>query len=225
MTDGVLLRETLTSGDLDQYSVVVMDEAHERGLNTGLSLVPLLGLSAFAELHFRPGHCAFVCTLSGEASWRTCTTCKGLALTGVEDASVCWCRLNVCCFHVATICRCVVWHPAQGCGSSLRLPPHRHLRHPGRKEVCRLLRVSPRLQHPWQVGAKPGNLFSLLVCLHFLRHRRVHCNNMCEARLHAVTESLYLTIWPCCCRSLLPLLASGHSLWTLSGLVCLRSVS
>ncbi len=35
MTDGVLLRETLTSGDLDQYSVVVMDEAHERGLNTG----------------------------------------------------------------------------------------------------------------------------------------------------------------------------------------------
>ncbi|KAL6760535.1 P-loop containing nucleoside triphosphate hydrolase protein [Haematococcus lacustris] len=34
MTDGVLLRETLTSGELDQYSVVVMDEAHERGLNT-----------------------------------------------------------------------------------------------------------------------------------------------------------------------------------------------
>eukprot|EP00798_Chlamydomonas_sp_ICE-L_P027222 gene27222-2471_t len=34
MTDGVLLRETLTSGDLDQYSVVVMDEAHERSLNT-----------------------------------------------------------------------------------------------------------------------------------------------------------------------------------------------
>lgn len=31
----MLLRETLTSGDLDQYSVVVMDEAHERGLNTG----------------------------------------------------------------------------------------------------------------------------------------------------------------------------------------------
>ncbi|MEW5307872.1 MAG: hypothetical protein WDW36_010244 [Sanguina aurantia] len=34
MTDGVLLRETLTSDDLDQYSVVVMDEAHERALNT-----------------------------------------------------------------------------------------------------------------------------------------------------------------------------------------------
>lgn len=36
MTDGVLLRETLVSDDLDNYSVVVMDEAHERGLNTGV---------------------------------------------------------------------------------------------------------------------------------------------------------------------------------------------
>ena len=30
MTDGVLLRETLREGDLDQYSVIIMDEAHER---------------------------------------------------------------------------------------------------------------------------------------------------------------------------------------------------
>ena len=34
MTDGVLLRETLREGDLDQYSVIIMDEAHERSLNT-----------------------------------------------------------------------------------------------------------------------------------------------------------------------------------------------
>ncbi len=34
MTDGVLLRETLNEADLDKYSAVVMDEAHERSLNT-----------------------------------------------------------------------------------------------------------------------------------------------------------------------------------------------
>ncbi len=34
MTDGVLLRETLREGDLDNYSAIIMDEAHERSLNT-----------------------------------------------------------------------------------------------------------------------------------------------------------------------------------------------
>mmetsp|Transcript_13683 Transcript_13683/g.20734 ORF Transcript_13683/g.20734 Transcript_13683/m.20734 type:complete len:1116 (-) Transcript_13683:7-3354(-) len=34
MTDGVLLRECLFSEDLDQYSCIIMDEAHERSLNT-----------------------------------------------------------------------------------------------------------------------------------------------------------------------------------------------
>jgi len=34
VTDGVLLRETLSSDDLSQYSIVIIDEAHERSLNT-----------------------------------------------------------------------------------------------------------------------------------------------------------------------------------------------
>ncbi|KAH6572847.1 hypothetical protein BASA62_003209 [Batrachochytrium salamandrivorans] len=40
MTDGVLLRESLKSPDIDQYSCIIMDEAHERALNTDV----LMGL-------------------------------------------------------------------------------------------------------------------------------------------------------------------------------------
>ena len=34
MTDGVLLRESLREADLDSYSALIMDEAHERSLHT-----------------------------------------------------------------------------------------------------------------------------------------------------------------------------------------------
>ena len=40
MTEGVLLRECLTEADLDKYSCIIMDEAHERTVNTDV----LLGL-------------------------------------------------------------------------------------------------------------------------------------------------------------------------------------
>ena len=51
MTDGVLLRESLNEGDLDRYSIIILDEAHERSLSTDV----LMGLLRKSKLIWRGG--------------------------------------------------------------------------------------------------------------------------------------------------------------------------
>ena len=46
MTDGILVRESLSESDLDQYSCIIMDEAHERSLNTDVLFGLLRGVVA-----------------------------------------------------------------------------------------------------------------------------------------------------------------------------------